>query len=163
MGERGRRLVTDGEGSTSDDATAGGTEGTGDEDDRTALVRELYDAIPFHRELELEVLAVTPRKAETRIPFDGSLVGNPDLEVLHGGIISSIVDLTGAAVFIGHRGDYTPTVDLRVNYLEAAGKHPLYATATIERRGENIGVASVAVESGDAVCATGTGVYKLSD
>ncbi|MFD1524819.1 PaaI family thioesterase [Halolamina salina] len=166
MGERGRPVPdggsNDGE-SPSDDPTARVGEATGDEDDRTAIVRELYDAIPFHRELELEVLAVTPRKAETRIPFDGSLVGNPDLEVLHGGIISSIVDLTGAAVFIGHRGDYTPTVDLRVNYLEAAGKHPLYATATIERRGENIGVASVEVESGDAVCATGTGVYKLSE
>ncbi|WP_435119303.1 PaaI family thioesterase [Halolamina sp. C58] len=163
MGERGRRPVPDGgsngDGSPSGDSTAGVSE----DSDRTALVRELYDAIPFHRELELEVLAVTPRKAETRIPFDGSLVGNPDLQVLHGGVISSIVDLTGAAVFIGHRGDYTPTVDLRVNYLEAAGKHPLYATATIERRGENIGVASVEVESGDAVCATGTGVYKLRE
>jgi uncharacterized protein (TIGR00369 family) len=164
---RDRRPVADGgnaddDGTTSDDHPGErGGGGTGDAD-RTAVVRELYDAIPFHQSLELEVLVVTPRHAETTIPFDDALVGNPDLEVLHGGIISSIVDLTGAAVFIGEHGDYTPTVDLRVNYLEAAGKQPLYATSTVERSGENIGVASVEVESGDTVCATGTGVYKLS-
>lgn len=168
MERRRRRLVPDGgdpsdRGSTDDSSTSGVVGDTGDGADRTAVVRELYDAIPFHRELGLEVLAVTPRSAETKIPFDGSLVGNPDLQVLHGGIVSSIVDLTGAAVFIGQCGDYTPTVDLRVNYLEAAGKHPLYATATVERRGENIGVASVDVESDGDICATGTGVYKLSD
>lgn len=160
----------DGGGSTADGEnlhTDGGdsnADGTGDaEVDRTAIVEDLYDPIPFHQSLDLEVLVVTPRHAETVIPFDDSLLGNPDLEVLHGGIISSIVDLTGAAVFIGACHDYTPTVDLRVNYLEAAGKRPLYATATVERRGESIGVASVEVESGDTVCATGTGVYKLAD
>lgn len=166
MEQSHRRLVPDGgeptdRGPTSNGATPGSGEAV-DGDDRTALVRELYDAIPFHHALQLAVLDVTAERAETKIPFDESLVGNPDLQVLHGGIISSIVDLTGAAVFIGHCGDYTPTVDLRVNYLEAAGKQPLYATATVERRGENIGVASVEVESGDTVCATGTGVYKLS-
>jgi uncharacterized protein (TIGR00369 family) len=130
--------------------------------DRTETVRELYGRIPFHRENGVEVLAVTPRRAETKLPFDESLVGNPDLQALHGGVISSFVDLTGAAVFVGQCQDYTPTVDLRVNYLSAAGRRPLYANATIERSGGSIGVAHVEVESGDEVCATGTGVYKLS-
>jgi len=48
-----------------------------------------------------------------------------------------------------------------VNYLQPAGKQPLYATATIEQQGQQIGVAHVEVESGDEVCATGTGVYKI--
>ena len=131
--------------------------------DRTDIVRELYDPIPFHQTNDVEVLVVTPRRAEVKLPFDESLVGNPDMQILHGGVISSLIDLTGAAVFTGARGDYTPTVDLRVNYLEAAGKEPLYATATVERKGSAIGVARVEAESGDTVCATGTGVYKLSD
>jgi uncharacterized protein (TIGR00369 family) len=134
----------------------------GGESDRTETVRELYDRIPFHRENGVEVLVVTPRHAETKLPFDEGLVGNPDLQALHGGVISSFVDLTGAAVFVGQCEDYTPTVDLRVNYLSAAGRRPLYANATIERSGGSIGVAHVEVESGDDVCATGTGVYKLS-
>jgi uncharacterized protein (TIGR00369 family) len=131
--------------------------------DRTAIVKELFDPIPFHQHNDVEVLVVTPRHAEVKLPFDETLLGNPDLEILHGGAISSLVDLTGAAVFTGACEDYTPTVDLRVNYLEAAGQKPLYATATVERMGSAIGVAGVEVESGETVCATGTGVYKLSD
>jgi len=134
---------------------------TDDNNDRTEIVRELYDVIPFHRKHGIEIVIVTPRRAETKIPFDDSLVGNPELEVLHGWVISSIVDLTGAAVFAGRYGEYTPTIDLRVNYLQPAGKQPLYATATIEQQGQQIGVAHVEVESGDEVCATGTGVYKI--
>lgn len=130
-------------------------------DDRTDVVRELYDVIPFHEQHDIKVLVVTPRRAEAKLPFNDSLVGNPDLEVLHGGAISSLVDLTGAAVFAGRCEDYTPTIDLRVNYLQPAGKQPLYATATIEREGQQIGVAHIEVESGDKVCATGTGVYKM--
>lgn len=132
-------------------------------DDTTDVVRELYDVIPFHQQHGVEILIVTPRRAETKLPFDDSLVGNPELEVLHGGAISSLVDLTGAAVFAGRCGEYTPTIDLRVNYLQPAGKQPLYATATIERQGQQIGVAHVEVESGDEVCATGTGVYKMEN
>lgn len=131
--------------------------------DRTAVVRDLFNPIPFHQANEVDVLVVTPRRAEVKLPFADDLVGNPDLEVLHGGAISSLVDLTGAAVFTGACEDYTPTVDLRINYLESAGKEPLYATATVERMGSAIGVASVEVESGETVCATGTGVYKLSN
>jgi uncharacterized protein (TIGR00369 family) len=144
------------------ETTAEETHSGEDGSDRTDIVRELYDQIPFHRAHNIEVILVTPRRAETKFPFEESLVGNPDVEALHGGVISSLVDLTGAAVFVGQCEDYTPTVDLRVNYLTAAGRQPLYANATIQRSGGNIGVAHVEVESGDEVCATGTGVYKLS-
>lgn len=138
-------------------------ESTAEDQDLTTVVADLYDRIPFHETLDLEVLVVTPRHAELKVSFDESLIGNPDLDVIHGGIVSTLVDVVGGAVFIGTKGDYTPTVDLRVNFLEAAGQHPLYATATVDRHGENIGVASVEVESGNVLCATGTGVYKLSD
>jgi uncharacterized protein (TIGR00369 family) len=131
--------------------------------DRTAVVERLYGEVPFHRRHDLEVLAVTPERASVKLPFDPGLVGNPDLGAVHGGVVSALVDLAGAAVFVGGREAFTPTIDLRVNYLEAAGREPLYATATVDRRGADIGVASVEVESGDAVCATGTGVYKLTD
>lgn len=131
--------------------------------DRTALVRDLFQRIPFHRHHDIEVLVVTPRRAETKLPFADHLLGDPEREAIHGGVISSIVDHTGAAVFCGHCGTYTPTVNVRVDYLEAAGPAPLFANATVERVGRSIGVARVTVESGDTVCATGTGVYRLTD
>ncbi|TKX59254.1 PaaI family thioesterase [Halorubrum sp. ASP1] len=143
----------------SDGRQAPGSEGA----DRTAVVERLYGEVPFHRRHDLEVLAVTPERASVKLAFDPGLVGNPELGAVHGGVVSALVDLAGAAVFVGGREAFTPTIDLRVNYLEAAGREPLYATATVDRRGADIGVASVEVESGGAVCATGTGVYKLTD
>lgn len=131
--------------------------------DRTEVVRDLFDRIPFHQHHDIEILMATPRRAETRVPFDDALLGNPELEVIHGGVISALVDLTGAAVFAASHGTYTPTINVRVDYLEAAGREPLYANATVERIGNSIGVARVEVESGDVVCASGTGVYRLPE
>lgn len=143
--------------------TDGGEPAGGSAEDRTAVVEELFDPIPFHQVHDIEVVSVTPERAETRLPYQDSLVGNVELQVLHGGAISALMDLTGAAVFIGGCHAYTPTVDLRVNYLEAAGQEPLRGVATVERRGENIGVAHLEARSGGSVCATGSGVYKLSN
>jgi len=149
----------------STDSAAGTDDGMGEREgtgtDLTGVVRERYDRIPFHRHHDVEVLMATSRRAETKLPFSEALVGDPDREAIHGGVVSSLVDLTGAAVFVGRCRAFTPTIDLRVDYLEKAGRDPLFANATVERVGSSIGVARVEVESGDAVCATGTGVYRL--
>lgn len=154
------------DGGTPDGGTSdGGSVGVDDhaEPDLTDVVRDLFDPIPFHRAHDVEIISVTPERARTRLPFQESLVGNPELQVLHGGAISALMDLTGAAVFMGPCEDYTPTVDLRVNYLTAADRVPLTGTATVERRGETIGVAALEVAAEGTVCATGSGVYKLND
>jgi uncharacterized protein (TIGR00369 family) len=128
--------------------------------DHTETARELFD-LPFHRANGIEMVEVTESAARTRWPFDESLVGNPEVPALHGGVVSAMADLTGAAPFVGALGRYTPTVDLRVDYLTHAGPADLTAEATVERRGETVGVASVVVRSDGTECARGRGVYKL--
>ena len=98
----------------------------------------------------------------TRWPYDESLVGNPELPAVHGGVISALSDLTGAAPFVGSLERYTPTVDLRVDYLTHAGEADLEAVAEVRRRGDSVGVAHVVVESGGEPCAEARGVYKLA-
>lgn len=129
--------------------------------DPTAVARALYDALPFHQREGIEVIEVTETTARTRWPFEPSLLGNPDVPAVHGGVVSALADLTGAVVFVGNAGRYTPTVDLRVDYLSHAGEADLTAEATVLRQGETVGVADVVVESGGERCATGRGVYKL--
>ncbi|MEZ3145443.1 PaaI family thioesterase [Halobaculum sp. MBLA0143] len=145
--------------------THGDGEANADDDTetRTETVRRLYERLPLHRALDVHVEEVTEERAVVTVPFREELVGDPDRGVLHGGALSTTVDLTGAAVFVGLCGAYTPTVDLRVNYLEAAPRAPLSATATVERAGTSTGVARVEVVADDTVCATGTGVYRLVD
>ena len=129
-------------------------------DDVTDTARDLLD-LPFHRANGIEVLSATEEGARTRWPYDESLVGNPELPAVHGGVISALADLTGAAPFVGSLGRYTPTVDLRVDYLTHAGEADLEAVAEVRRRGDSVGVAHVVVESGGEPCAEARGVYKL--
>ncbi|WP_435196586.1 PaaI family thioesterase [Natronomonas sp. EA1] len=129
--------------------------------DHTAAARELYDDLPFHRENDIEVLEATSEGARTRWPFQESLVGNPEVPAIHGGVLSALADLTGAAPFCGALGRYTPTIDLRVDYLTHAGEADLEGEATVVRRGNTVGVADVQVTSDGRTVATAKGVYKL--
>lgn len=129
--------------------------------DHTKRARQLFD-LPFHRANDIEMVEVTEETARTRWPFDESLVGNPEVPALHGGVVSAMADLTGAVPFVASLGRYTPTIDLRVDYLSHAGPTDLEAEATVERRGETVGVASVMVSSDGTECAMAQGVYKLT-
>lgn len=128
--------------------------------DHTDTATDLLD-ISFHRAHDIEMVSVTDEGAHTRWPFEEGLVGNPEVPAVHGGVLSALVDLTGAAPFVGTLGRYTPTVDVRVDYLRHAGEADLHGYAEVRRFGETIGVADVAVESDDAFVAKGRGVYKL--
>lgn len=129
--------------------------------DPTDTARELLD-LPFHRANGIEVVSASQEDAHTRWPFEASLVGNPEVPAVHGGVISALADLTGAAPFVGSLGRYTPTVDLRVDYLSHAGEADLEGYAEVRRQGETVGVADVVVESDGDPCAEARGVYKLT-
>lgn len=127
----------------------------------TDTARELLD-LPFHRANGIVIVSASAETAHTRWPFDETLVGNPDVPAVHGGVISALADLTGAAPFVGSLGRYTPTIDLRVDYLSHAGETDLVGYAEVRRRGETVGVADVVVESSGDPCAEARGVYKLT-
>jgi len=128
--------------------------------DATETARELLD-LPFHRANGIEIVSASAEGAHTQWPFDESLLGNPEVPAIHGGVISALADLTGAAPFVGELGRYTPTVDLRVDYLTHAGEADLEGHADVRRHGDTVGVADVVVESGGDRCAEARGVYKL--
>jgi len=130
--------------------------------DLTERLRELYD-LPFHRANGVEVLAADADGAEVRWPYDDALVGNPEVGAVHGGVVSALADLAGAAPHVAAAGAYTPTVDLRVDYLEHAGAADLTAAAEVRRRGDRVGVSDVTVRSGGDRCAVAKGVYMLGE
>lgn len=132
------------------------------DDDAIETARELYE-IPFHRANDVTVLAASADHARVRWPFDESLVGNPEVGAVHGGVISALVDLTGAAPHVVAVEGYTPTVDLRVDYLTHAGGDDLVAEAEVRRRGDSVGASDVTVRSGGERVAVGRGVYKTGE
>ena len=80
------------------------------------------EAVPHNRALGLRFVDFAKGEATIRLPFADHLVGNPELGILHGGAISSLLDATcGAAVFM-KLSEPMPiaTLDLRIDYLKRA-------------------------------------------
>jgi uncharacterized protein (TIGR00369 family) len=63
-----------------------------------------------------------PELCRIRLPFQSFLVGNPDTEVLHGGVITALLDQAcGMAVGLALRAPAAiATLDLRIDYMKAA-------------------------------------------
>ncbi|MEW5738673.1 MAG: PaaI family thioesterase [Myxococcota bacterium] len=82
------------------------------------------DFVPHNRALGLEVTGASfePATATLRLPYDARFAGNPDSGVLHGGVITTLLDAcSGASVYFKLQAP-TPiaTLDLRIDYLKPA-------------------------------------------
>ena len=100
------------------------------------------------------------------IPFKPELVGDPRRPALHGGVLSTLVDVTGGfAVWTScHLEDRIATIDLSVDYLRPAGAKDLFAEAEVRLLGNRVGNASVVLWSADEPekhVAVGRAVYNI--
>ena len=89
---------------------------------RLAMVRAFSANVPHNRALGMQIREVGNSEAVFELPYDEKLVGNPDTGVIHGGVITALLDgASGAAVFAA-LPDLVPiaTLDLRIDYLRPA-------------------------------------------
>lgn len=86
---------------------------------RRRLADRFFAAIPHSQVLGLEIVEVGLDTVVARLPYAERLVGNPMTGVLHGGVITTLVDQTsGTAVFAAvGRAESIATLDLRIDYL----------------------------------------------
>lgn len=75
------------------------------------------------------------------LPFREDLVGDPEHETYHGGVLAALTDAAGTFALIAATGHDWVTVDMRVDFLRAAGRGPVTARATTLRAGRRIGFA----------------------
>lgn len=103
-----------------------------DIDRRLEMVKRFFAAIPHSNVLGIEPVEVTDEHLTARIPYKPELVGNPDTGVVHGGVITTLVDQTcGAAVIVALDSlEAVVTLDLRLDYLHPAQpQQPIWAQA----------------------------------
>jgi len=138
-------------------------------DERTdpEKLRILFEEIiPFNRHLGIRVVDLAEGNATMELTFRTELVGNPVNGVLHGGVISTLLDNCGGLAVWTQIGshDLVSTVDLRVDYLRPAGPADLLGTGRVVRLGNRVGVVELRAFNRDRPTepvAAGTGVYNI--
>lgn len=83
---------------------------------------EMYEAIPHCRELGLEMTSLAPGKACMSLAYQDRLAGDPASGVVHGGVISTLLDTVAGLAAMSAVPAHTPvaTLDLRIDYLKPA-------------------------------------------
>lgn len=89
---------------------------------RRRIARQFIEVIPHARALGMRFDMLSDDGAEIALPWREDLVGDPRSGVIHGGVISALMDTCcGAAVMAHPTGARsTATIDLRIDYMRPA-------------------------------------------
>ena len=130
------------------------------------LNRAFATIIPFNLALGIELVSLADGHATQRLPPDPRWVGDPETGVMHGGVITTLLDsCCGAAVFMAlEKPDFIATLDLRIDFLKPAdARRMLNGRADCFKRTRQVAfVRCVAWQDDpDNPVATGTATFAL--
>ncbi len=119
-----------------------------------------FEEMPFAAMLGVELLEADDGYARGRLPMREELSWNPDELMAHGGVTFTLADTIAGAALVSLVEQPVPTIDMRIDYLDAA-RGDLDAEAEVVRVGGDVGVseATVTDEAGTDI-ARAVGVYK---
>ena len=112
------------------------------------------DGLPHFAELGLELTAMDRGYCQMRLPYKNSLIGNPVTGVLHGGVVTTLLDsVCGLAVFASFKKMRpVATLDLRIDYLKPASPRvSLYAEARVDKMTRSVAFVSGVAFHDDAL------------
>lgn len=130
------------------------------------ITRFIEHGFPFHHHLGIKVEQVAKESVRLRIPFKQELVGHVGKSILHGGVISTLIDIcAGFAVWTQcDPKDLVTTITLSVDYLKPAPAEDLFAEARVRLLRNKVGNAHAVVwtaSAPDVYVAEGRGVYNI--
>jgi uncharacterized protein (TIGR00369 family) len=138
---------------------------------------EAFAAIPFNRMLGLELKELGAEQVSMSFKMQEALVGNFLYGILHGGVISSVLDMAGGMVCMSNKVSKnsdktlpeianivskTSTIDLQISYLRPGKGEFFIAHAWLLKAGNKISFARMELLNQDkSLIATGNGTYLL--
>ncbi len=133
---------------------------------RERINREFEANVRHNRALGMELLELDDRRARSRLPWAPHLVGDPETGVVHGGVITSLLDACcGAAVFQAlTEPKPIATLDLRIDYMKPATPHTdIHAVARVTKVTRNVAFvrATAYQDTEDDAVATATATFML--
>jgi len=141
-----------------------------------SLLRIFFEEnIPFNKLLGLQVSSIEQDGVTVRIERKDELIGNTVKNILHGGVISAVLDVTGGIVAMAEvieklsgrppeeitkRLFNVGTIDLRIDYLRPGRGAYFLATGSIMRTGHKVAVVRMELHNDShSLIAAGTGTY----
>lgn len=138
-------------------------------------VKYFFDKIPFNQYVGMTIESICHERIEVKVPFKPELIGNWIQGILHGGVVSSILDVAGGAMSLLAAIERTShmeeeermailskigTIDLRVDYLRPGKGDYFIAMARILRAGSKVAVTRMELHNDTGeLLALGTGTY----
>lgn len=123
-------------------------------------LKQLWDLAPMFVEgtphanyLGMKFVAVDIGRATLSLPYDKKLIGNAETEVLHGGVLTALLDQASGLAAVSSFDEMQPvaTLDLRIDYMRAAtpGK-TIIAEAHAYKTTRHIAFVRAVAHEGDA-------------
>lgn len=140
------------------------------------FIRDYFNnVIPFNQLVGLNVVKLTPEVVEVHTAMRHELIGNTVQHILHGGVVSTLLDVAGGLVAMAqsiekmenlttknveNRLKNVGTIDLRIDYLLPGKGSEFTAYAYVIRHGKKVAVSRMELknEKGRQL-AVGTGTY----
>jgi len=135
------------------------------------------EKIPFNKLIGMKIETLDLDKIGIRFEMSPELVGNFTRGNLHGGVISSVLDVTGGMVAwtgimkkmegqsfdeISERFNKIGTIDIRVDYLRPGLGAYFIATGSTLRTGNKVSVTRMELHNDKGILiAVGTGTYVV--
>ena len=142
------------------------------------LLKEITEEkIPFNKLIGMKIETLDLDKIGIRFEMRPELVGNFTRGNLHGGVISSVLDVTGGMVAwigimkkmegqsfdeISERFNKLGTIDIRLDYLRPGLGEYFIATGSTLRTGNKVSVSRMELHNDKGILiAVGTGTYVV--
>ena len=151
---------------------------TNDEEFVSAINEMFSEKIPFNKVLGLKVESISYERVMVSFQMRDKLMGHYKRGMLHGGVISSVIDVTGGlSAFMGvqqkmpgetleariERFGTVSTIDVRVDFLRPGVGKWFVATAYVLRTGKKIAVTRIELNNDqNDLIAVGTGSYVVA-
>ena len=141
-------------------------------------LKQIYEeGLPFNKLLGLKVVELDLENICVRVDLREELIGNFLRGILHGGVISTLIDTTGGLTAsvgllqqlasdnleeIEQRFAKMGTIDLRVDFLRPGHGKSFFCRGVILRTGNKVAVTRMEVKNEqDVLIAVGTGTYLV--
>lgn len=130
----------------------------------TRMTRDQLQAVvtanPFNDWLQLSVVRLTEREIELHVPGRPEFIGTAALQRLHGGVISSLVDVGCGYAVLAATGHGVSTINLHTDFHRAANLGELRVTGRVLHEGGTICSAEAFIhDSEGSLLASGRGTF----